>query len=152
LGAREDNERLAIVTTATLATEAEVGEFSWPLPFTPASAPAARSRVTDVLRSFDVEPATVDNARLVVSELLGNALRHGRARASGDVLLTMVVDPEAVSIEVADGGGHTLPTLVHAPLMSLGGRGLRIVHTVSRDWGVREAVGGKTVFAVVPRT
>jgi anti-sigma regulatory factor (Ser/Thr protein kinase) len=135
-----------------MTTQAEAEEFSWPLPFTPASAPAARSRITDVLRSFDVEPTTVDNARLVVSELLGNAIRHGRARPSGDILLTMVVEPEAVSIEVADGGGRTQPRLVHAPLMSLGGRGLRIVHTVSRDWGVREAVGGKTVFAVVPRT
>jgi serine/threonine-protein kinase RsbW len=152
LGARENNEREVVVTPATMATRSDVGEFSWPLPFTPASAPAARSQVTDVLRSFDVEPATVDTARLVVSELLGNALRHGRARPDGDVLLTMVIEPGAVSIAVADGGGRTRPALLHSPLMSLGGRGLRIVHTVSRDWGVREAAGGKTVFAVVPRS
>jgi serine/threonine-protein kinase RsbW len=139
------------VTLATLTPET-VGEYSWSLPFAAASASEARNHVGDVLAAFDVDVATVDIARLVVSELLGNAVRHGLARATGDVLVTMAVTPESVSITVADGGGRSVPSFVRGPLMSVGGRGLRIVHTVSRDWGVREVAEGKTVFAVVPRT
>ncbi len=135
--------------TLAPAVPGAVGEFSWPLPFAPASASAARTHVAEVLHAFDIDTDRVDDARLVVSELMGNAVRHGSPRRDGHVLLTVAVDAESVSIGVADGDGHSIPSVVKTPPMSLCGRGLRIVHTVSQDWGVRTAAEGKTVFAVV---
>ena len=54
-------------------------------------------------------------------------------------------------IFVNDGGSATLPTLISTPLLSLGGRGLSIVRTLTRDWGVQETRNGNTVFGVLDR-
>jgi anti-sigma regulatory factor (Ser/Thr protein kinase) len=132
-------------------TPPQTGQWSWPLPFSATAAATGRGYVTGVLQAFGVDDATIDTARLVVSELVGNALRHARPRADGHVVVAMSLDAQTVSVAVSDGGGPSVPAVVPSSLMSLGGRGLRIVHTVSRDWGVREAAEGNTVFAVVTR-
>ena len=43
-------------------------------------------------------------------------------------------------IAVVDGGSVTLPTLLHPPPMSVGGRGLSIVRTLTHELG-RAGVG-----------
>jgi serine/threonine-protein kinase RsbW len=128
-----------------------VGEWSWLLPFNALSARAGREHVTQILRSAGVGQTTIDDARAVLSELLANAVRHARPRPDGQVLVTMVLDNASVSIAVADGGGATVPTLVHQPALALGGRGLGIVRTLTRDWGVHAADEGNTVFGVLSR-
>ena len=49
-------------------------------------------------------------------------------------------------VEVFD-TGHRLPTMGDAALDSTGGRGLHMIETVSDEWGVREDLNGKTVWA-----
>ncbi len=91
----------------------------------------------------------VDDARIVVSELLGNALRHARPIQDAGLVLTLEVQPDAVRLSVSDGGSATLPTLLHAPELAVSGRGLTIVRTLTREWGVREGTDGNTVFGVL---
>ncbi|MBA2559967.1 MAG: ATP-binding protein [Propionibacteriales bacterium] len=129
-----------------------VREWSWPLPFRATSVRHGRSQVAAVLGSFDVQSAIIDDACAVVSELLGNAVRHARPLSDGRVLLTMTVDESSVSIAVVDGGGPTVPSLVRPKPMSLAGRGLEIVHTLTSSWGVRKAAEGNTVYAVLQPT
>jgi len=91
----------------------------------------------------------VDDARLVVSELLGNALRHARPIRNAGLVLTLEMQQDAVRLSVSDGGSATLPTLLHPPELAVSGRGLTMVRTLTREWGVREEEEGNTVFGVL---
>lgn len=122
---------------------------AWGVPFAAASVRAARTKVTVALRRHGVPQHVVADARIVVSELLGNALRHARPNQDGGLVLTLEMQPDSVRLSVSDGGSATLPTLLHPPDLALGGRGLTIVRTLTREWGVREGADGNTVFGVL---
>lgn len=122
---------------------------SWNIPFTPAAVRSARTNVTVALRRYGVPQHVVDDARIVVSELLGNALRHARPIQNAGLVLSLEIEADSVRLAVSDGGSATLPTLLHPPDLALGGRGLTIVRTLTREWGVREDADGNTVFGVL---
>jgi anti-sigma regulatory factor (Ser/Thr protein kinase) len=122
---------------------------SWGVPFTAAAVRTARTNVTVALRRYGVPQHVVDDARIVVSELLGNALRHARPIQDAGLVLTLEMQPDSVRLSVSDGGSATVPTLLHAPDLALSGRGLTIVRTLTREWGVREGAEGNTVFGVL---
>jgi anti-sigma regulatory factor (Ser/Thr protein kinase) len=86
-----------------------------------------------------------------MSELVGNALRHARPRSDGQIAVTVVLDDETVLLSVADGGAATVPSVVSPAPLARSGRGLGIVHTLTRDWGVRESDDGNTVFGILNR-
>jgi len=111
----------------------------------------------------------VPDARLVVSELATNAIRHAGTRFTltllvqdGSVLLT-VTDPSetwpalaadpllAADLSPADGVGVVDGVgLVDGVSLAEGGRGLGIVAALSSSWGVTpEPHGGKSVWAVI---
>lgn len=122
---------------------------SWVVPFSTSAVRCARADVTVALRRYGVPQNVVDDARIVVSELLGNALRHARPIPGGGLVLTLEVQPDSLRLSVADGGSATLPTLLHPPDLAPSGRGLTIVRTLTREWGVRESADGNTVFGVL---
>lgn len=107
----------------------------------------ARQFVADHLRSHQLS-AVVDDARLVVSELATNALRHAGTSFS----VTVSGRDDCVEIEVGDGDATWVTAMsLRAADFGLGGRGLRIVGRLSADWGVRpRPEGGKSVWAVLP--
>ncbi|MCU7821264.1 ATP-binding protein [Kitasatospora sp. DSM 101779] len=83
---------------------------------------------------------------LVVSELLSNALLHGRS----PIELTLVRDGPCARIEVFDTGpGSPAPREPREAVNAPGGRGLHIVDRLTTDWGVVRHPRGKTVWADV---
>lgn len=139
--------------TAAGATQPDiVAAWSWRLPFTLAAARTARLNITVALRYAGVEQQTLDDARVVVSELLGNALRHARATIDGSLKVDVAVSDDEVIIEVADGGSATLPTLTNPLPLATNGRGLAIVRTLARRWGVRESPAGNVVYGILGRS
>ena len=85
----------------------------------------------------------VDDIRLVVSELATNAMVH----AQTPFTVTLGGFEDTVFLAVLD-GSRVGPTLVIARDLDTSGRGVSIVQTLSRDWGVRDRTsGGKTVWA-----
>lgn len=84
----------------------------------------------------------LEGARLVVSELVTNAVRQG----DGQVRVSLEAEDDSVLVEVFD-SGHRLPTLSDFPVDATGGRGLHLIDTVCEDWGVREELDGKSVWA-----
>ncbi|GGX82451.1 hypothetical protein GCM10010358_40790 [Streptomyces minutiscleroticus] len=108
------------------------------------------------LRSGGVAEAVVDDAVLILSELLSNACRHGRPlgdalAGDGDVRAAWRVDPAGgLTVEVTDGGGPTRPVPSKPSVTAHGGRGLNIITALADDWGVRDDDRGEvTVWAVV---
>jgi anti-sigma regulatory factor (Ser/Thr protein kinase) len=93
-----------------------------------------------------------DDAMLVLSELVSNAVRHAAPLPTGEVAVCWSVRPDALQLEITDGGASTRPQAAAAALSSFGGRGLDIVRTVSRQWGVTEGEETVTVWAEVART
>jgi anti-sigma regulatory factor (Ser/Thr protein kinase) len=73
-----------------------------------------------------------EDAVLMVSELVTNALRHG----TGTITLRLDVERGALRVEVSDEGNVRLAP---SPTPGAhGGWGLRIIDRLADDWGVRE--------------
>jgi anti-sigma regulatory factor (Ser/Thr protein kinase) len=124
---------------------AEAGELAGAvvviLPQAPASARLAREHVRSVT-GLPEDPRVA----LVVTELVINAVVHGRSRPR----LRAAMDGELLHVEVHDDGPGwpRLTPLSDAPTTS--GRGLALVDHVAQRWGVRQTSGGgKAVWAVI---
>ncbi|MFD5627548.1 ATP-binding protein [Streptomyces sp. NPDC127072] len=129
---------------------------SMAVPHGPAGVGQARHRMRDQLRTGGVPETVIDDAVLILSELLSNACRHGRPlgdalAGDGDVRATWRVDPSGrLTVEVTDGGGPTRPVPATPSVTSRGGRGLNIITALAEDWGVRDDTHGEiTVWVVV---
>ncbi|HET6356221.1 ATP-binding protein [Streptomyces sp.] len=87
----------------------------------------------------------VEDATLVVSELVTNATRHGRSSCR----LRLHVDPGLVTVEVED-ASPVHPRLCSPLDLDEGGRGIVMVRELSQHFAVRGGPGGgKTVQAVL---
>ncbi|MFJ4772667.1 ATP-binding protein [Streptomyces uncialis] len=129
---------------------------SMAVPHGPAGVGMARRRMRAQLRGGGVPEQVVDDAVLILSELLSNACRHGRPlgdalAGDGDVRAAWRVDPSGrLTVEVTDGGGPTRPVPATPSVTAHGGRGLNIITALADDWGVRDdARGEMTVWVVV---
>jgi anti-sigma regulatory factor (Ser/Thr protein kinase) len=139
-----------VVEAGTDPTAAQKTSQSWALPFALSAVRPARTNVTAVLRRHGLSQRVIDDARIVVSELVANAVRHARSIPNVGLTLSLEVGGDAVRLAVTDGGSATLPTILHPPDLALSGRGLTIVRTLTSEWGVREGSDGNTVFGVLP--
>ncbi|MYW05061.1 ATP-binding protein [Streptomyces sp. SID3343] len=123
------------------------------VPHAPVGVSAARHRLSADLDAWGISLDVVDDAVLILSELLSNALRHARALPSGNVRAAWWVRPDGLlAIEVTDGGSSTRPRQASPSLSAHGGRGLSIIGTLAADWGVRGSHEEVTVWALVPVT
>lgn len=130
------------------------GERTAELVSAPSSVTAARHVVRDDLVGRRLPSDVVEDALVVVTELVGNAVRHARPLRGGEnragvVLLRWDITGDRVRIEVTDGGGNEQPHVEPPSLADTGGRGLAIVSAVARDWGVTTAGDEVTVYAIV---
>jgi anti-sigma regulatory factor (Ser/Thr protein kinase) len=105
------------------------------------SVPAARRFVSDMMRDNDTV-ADIDTARLLVTEIVTNAVLH----ALSPMILTVEVSADVVRIEVRD-GSELPPQLRDFSPIAATGRGLRLLESLALRWGVRpEPSGGKVVW------
>lgn len=83
-----------------------------------------------------------DTVELLVSELVGNAVRHTGARTFG---LRMLRRRGWIRVEVRD-PSRALPCLLPVRPLDVGGRGLFLVDTLADRWGVDLQARGKTTW------
>ncbi|MFJ2028170.1 ATP-binding protein [Streptosporangium sp. NPDC087985] len=119
------------------------------LPYAPSSVAVARQRLCSDLQEWGVYEPAIDDAVLVVSELLSNALRHAHPLPSGQIRVAWHWADDHVEVAVSDGGAATEPRAGPPTLSSLGGRGLGIVEYLAAKWGVRHDDEMTTVWAMV---
>ena len=109
---------------------------------TASSASVARDFVRGHLVEHEL-PYLVDDIRLVVSELVTNAVVH----AGTPVHVTIQGLPFCVILTVRDGLSRR-PSPTVATVNAVGGRGMDVVRQVSDAWGAIPAAGGdKCVWA-----
>lgn len=123
------------------------------------SVPHERTSVRVVRHAFaeqldeaGVPPVDRDDAMLVLSELVSNAVKHAAPLPNGEITASWQVADDVLHVEITDGGAGTRPNASVAVLSAMGGRGLDIVRMVACQWGVTEDDGTVTVWAEVPRT
>lgn len=116
------------------------------LPAVAASVARARTELCDAM-ARELEPEELDTLRLLVSELVTNAVRH--ADGSAPVEVHAHWDGE-VRIEVSDHGRGFSPQPRFGRLDEPGGFGLFLVGRLADHWGV-ETDGGTTVWFVLQR-
>ena len=121
------------------------------LPHDLASATVARRHVTAMLHRQGISPDRCDDAALIVSELVGNALRHGRPRPDGTLRVRWSLDGHRLRVEVTDGGGSSRPELRPAAQlrMAVSGRGLAIIDALAEAWGSHRDDDGTTTVWVM---
>jgi anti-sigma regulatory factor (Ser/Thr protein kinase) len=88
---------------------------------------------------------------LVISELVSNAVKHAASLPGGNIRVSCSIGEECLRVEITDGGAVTRPNPAVATVFALGGRGLDIVRTICREWGVVQEDQSVTVWADVPR-
>ncbi|MFE1932514.1 ATP-binding protein [Streptomyces sp. NPDC059474] len=125
------------------------------VPHGPAGIRAARQRMRVDLGRTGVSDSVIDDAVLILSELLSNAWRHGRpwrsGHGGGTVRAAWSIDEhDRLTVEVTDGGGPTRPLPANPSVTARGGRGLNIIMSLAEEWGVRDGVGEVTVWALLP--
>ncbi len=122
------------------------------LPFVLSSVREARRAVSQELAEAKVTDSERGDVLVVLSELLGNSVRHARPLENGRVRVLWRVNDVEVEVAVADGGALTLPRAERPPFAALSGRGLGIVDALAESWGVEGAgTNNQLVWAVVPR-
>ena len=125
------------------------GPVALDLPFSASSAAVARQQLAAWMSSLDTCAADREDARLVLSELVGNAVRHARPLADGTLRITWGAGPTGLDIAVTDGGARTKPSRLDAGVSDLAGRGLSIVETLSSRWWVESTRSRTTVHALL---
>jgi anti-sigma regulatory factor (Ser/Thr protein kinase) len=108
--------------------------YSETLPKSPGS-PARARRVLDRL-SGDVDDRSLGNARLLVSELVANAVEH--VPADGEIGVDVTLTGGVLRVEVSDPGGGFAPS-------PAAGLGLHLVQVLADRWAA-EAGGGHRVW------
>src|SRR3954469_1429793 len=106
----------------------------------------ARTRVCDAMAT-DLEDREVETLRLLISEVVTNAVRHGNH--SEPVEINAKWNSE-VRIEVSDHGEGFTPQPRTGPLDEPGGFGLYLLGRLADRWGV-ETTDGTTVWFVLRR-
>jgi anti-sigma regulatory factor (Ser/Thr protein kinase) len=113
------------------------------LPPTPVAIAIARQFVIEHGEGLDLE--LIEDAELLVSELVTNAIRHGRP----SIRMLVRREPPGIGVEVHDQGpgDPVLPAGEPMPDQR-SGRGLRMVAVIASAWGVRrpEEGPGKVVW------
>jgi signal transduction histidine kinase len=109
-------------------------------------APTQARRALDSFAT-SMDDGVREDARLLVTELVTNAVRHGRGETVRIILDRP--EPDRLRCEVIDDGHGFLP-IARAGSRDGGGWGLNLVEQLSESWGVRE--GSTHVwFELAPR-
>ncbi|MCZ0985578.1 ATP-binding protein [Streptomyces diastatochromogenes] len=126
----------------------EACEHVCPLPPVAGAVPAVRRRVRAVLADWQVSAEIVEDALLMVSELVTNAIVHALPPARLRLSWVRVDERCTLRVEVTD-TGSAFP--VGQPRVGIDpdehGRGEAIVHALASRHGIRVHSGGVTRWA-----
>lgn len=88
-----------------------------------------------------------DVARLLVSELVTNAVQHTHSRRPGGTVTVVVIElAGGLRVEVIDEGSTRNVPIVRDDTLATDGRGLFLVQSLADEWGYLRDPGSTTVW------
>lgn len=119
---------------------------------TPESVGMVRGQVRAAL-DFSGLQDFADDAELIASELVSNAVRHGSSGSDDKVTVALIrmANTHGVALIVVDSSPEP-PVMREFSLDDEGGRGIRIVDALSASWDWRPEGPGKAVIAILGKT
>jgi anti-sigma regulatory factor (Ser/Thr protein kinase) len=116
------------------------------IPPASASPAAVRHMIGALLNAWGLVVADIDDAVLVIHEILMNALEHAGAEANLE--LQLIHADDLLRASISDGSA------VHPVIQELNqtadrGRGMQIVTAISERWGAEDHHGGKRVWVQI---
>jgi anti-sigma regulatory factor (Ser/Thr protein kinase) len=136
---------------AITAVEIDPRLITFVFPSIPESVRMARFHVRAAL-SFHELDEYADDAEIITSELVTNAIQHVPDDGTKTIVVTLVRvwNPESVTVVVSDSSPEG-PIRRETPAGSKQGRGLQIVEALSVHWGWHPQDGGKEIFAILAK-
>ncbi|SDN67324.1 ATP-binding SpoIIE family protein phosphatase [Streptomyces wuyuanensis] len=135
--APRDDATLLLARTRAVPAE---NTAHWEIPADPAAVSKAREWTTRQLTTWGLEDLLF-TTELIVSELVTNAIRYGRAPAE-----LRLIRHNVLVCEVTD-SSSTQPRLRRAHTTDEGGRGLFLVAQIAERWGCRHGQDRKTIWS-----
>jgi anti-sigma regulatory factor (Ser/Thr protein kinase) len=139
----DDDVAVLLARIDPRASEEE--SFAVAVPSDVAAIAAVRDDVARVLLGWGASDIAIDDVVLIVSELVTNALLHGRP----PVQLRLRNSQVHLVLEVQDGATY-LPRRMRPTSDDEHGRGLQLAALLARRWGTRPTRDGKVVWCVFP--
>ncbi len=102
-----------------------------------------------IKKILGAEHPALENATLLVSELVTNSVVHSDSRNGGRVTVVVTECGDLIHVDVADEGSESQPRVQGDPHAE-GGRGLLLVDLLAERWGVRDDAAGRTVWFELP--
>jgi serine/threonine-protein kinase RsbW len=119
------------------------------VPFAASSVAVARQQLKSWMREQGLPRDVIEDGRVVVSELVGNAVRHAQPLSDGTILVAWGLDRRGIRISVTDGGSTSRPRTVRASASALSGRGMAIVEALAVDWWSEQSRSRSTIHALL---
>jgi anti-sigma regulatory factor (Ser/Thr protein kinase) len=107
-------------------------------------APEAARRSLESLRPT-LDDGVVDEAILLVSELVTNSVRHAELGPEDTIGVRVLTKPSALRVEVSDPGPGFDPAGVERPNAE-GGWGLWLLDRIANRWGISEGDAAQVWF------
>lgn len=112
----------------------------------PESVAEARKLTVEILKRLRICEEARENAQLIVSELVTNAVVHGARGRDPHVLLVVIQSGPKLKVKVYDASSNLGPRAEPAEDAE-SGRGLVIVDALSDRWGATASAYGKCLWA-----
>lgn len=116
------------------------------VPHAPNGVVIGRRHIHLTLLRSGADQVLADDVEVVVSELLGNSVRHARPLPDSALVLTWEITDTLVTVWVTDGKSRRNVEPADRPSLSESGRGLRIVDRLTEAWGVTDEERTRTVW------
>lgn len=142
----KDRPLTAVPPVPNAASSARNATVRLQLDCGPEAAAAARAAISMLHGCAPRE--LLDDARLLTSEVVTNAVRHSDAPAGSVVDLEVSASAERVTVEVADEGAGFTPRRRTADQSQGSGWGLHLVERLASDWGVETDPQPRVWFAL----
>lgn len=124
------------------------------LPFDPSTASIARTKLAAFLTVQRASPTVIDDALIVLSEMIANAVSHGQPGQDETIEITWSIDASRhlLELSVHDSGEGSSLEPVDFDEDSLSGRGLSIISRVADRWWVDMSAGTRVNAELVLTT
>nr|WP_254450800.1 ATP-binding protein [Aeromicrobium stalagmiti] len=103
----------------------------------------ARTKLAAFLTVHRASSAVIDDALIVISEMIANAVCHGVPTADGTIEISWSINGDLLELSVHDAGEGASLKPIDFDEDSLSGRGLSIISRVADRWWVDMTVGTK---------